>query len=742
MGTNSDIVAAMTGKIGLALSGGGFRATLYHLGLVRFLHDSGILKNVTHITAVSGGSIIAAHLVLNWDRYTGSTGDFDAAASELLAFIRLDVRNRIVRRYLLAFPIRGLRRLARLPNRKLTRTGLLESHYEKYLYGDTSLFELPESPCLHLLSTNLSEGRLCSFNREGLWMIRRGADHVDQIDRIAIGLATVPMAVVASSAFPSFFPPVVLSEADVGATSGEFGRQAYTDGGVFDNLGVRMFRCLAHASAAKKTAWDGVLVSDAGRPFQVRSSGRVGGIIRTAMRASDILMDRVWQLETENFRDTGGFVISRITQIVDPKRDPTALHPEIQRQLPNVRTDLDRFSQLEIDSLIRHGYCVGRNTCLAHPDLFGVEPGDCLNLDRTCRPRETADAADESTPPASATRRIQTTVSRCRHQLSHAITVATARAGIRFRPRSTPVEETIKARTLHFSAIRRIWSTLLDTRDWVSYVYVPIIVPILVMVPYIAIKAYEHSRQIGEIVQSLAQENQDLDQMTRLLDGLPEPFTGETAEKRDADDKVDLQGFTVLQSLRIIDLRQWNPVNGDSNALVYTYRRMKVRKETGNHSNTFLINMLAMGTETQVRFPPQQLRPKLYSLVPTQEHDKDLGNFAVGADLRTLPEGEAVDIIYENFSRGGFLQRGIDSTSMAWSYEIDTTEQSWWILMPIGREYRGYQLVRYPTARTEPVEIIKPVTEFRSNDFKIVAFKLLGLKAGYTYELTWFYRTR
>ena len=31
---------------------------------------------------------------------------------------------------------------------------------------------------------------------------------------------------------------------DVGANPGEFGRQAYTDGGVFDNLGVRMFRCL------------------------------------------------------------------------------------------------------------------------------------------------------------------------------------------------------------------------------------------------------------------------------------------------------------------------------------------------------------------------------------------------------------------------------------------------------------------------------------------------------------------
>src|SRR5262245_16226049 len=154
-----------TNKIGLALSGGGFRASLYHLGLVRFLRDAGLLPRVTHITSVSGGSILGAHLVLNWDRYNGSAGEFDAAASEFLAFVQLDVRNRIIRRFPLAFPFRGPRWLLGLSNRTLTRTGLLEYHYAKYLLGDRSLFQLPEKPQLHILATNLSEGCLCSFNR-------------------------------------------------------------------------------------------------------------------------------------------------------------------------------------------------------------------------------------------------------------------------------------------------------------------------------------------------------------------------------------------------------------------------------------------------------------------------------------------------------------------------------------------------------------------------------------------------
>ena len=109
-------------KIGLALSGGGFRATLYHLGLVRFLRDAGILPQVTHITSVSGGSIMAAHLVLNWDRYTGSANEFDQAAAKLLAFTRLDVRNRILRRFPVGLALWWPRRLMGLSTRKMART--------------------------------------------------------------------------------------------------------------------------------------------------------------------------------------------------------------------------------------------------------------------------------------------------------------------------------------------------------------------------------------------------------------------------------------------------------------------------------------------------------------------------------------------------------------------------------------------------------------------------------------------
>ena len=155
-------------------SGGGLRATLFHLGVVRFLRDAGLLSEVTHIVSVSGGSILGAHLALNWGRYIGSEADFEGAASKILDFVQSDARNQIARRIPFLLPLRMVRRLAfRGLSRTVTPTGLLEKLYAKHLYGDARVHQLPETPELHLLTTNMSEGGLCSFTRAGLIMQHR-----------------------------------------------------------------------------------------------------------------------------------------------------------------------------------------------------------------------------------------------------------------------------------------------------------------------------------------------------------------------------------------------------------------------------------------------------------------------------------------------------------------------------------------------------------------------------------------
>ena len=699
-------------KIGLALSGGGFRATLYHLGLVRFLRDANILPQVTHITSVSGGSIIAAHLALNWGRYTGSAAEFEAAANELLSFVQLDVRNRIVRRFVLGLLARGPRRLLGFSNRQLTRAGLLEYHYKKHLYGDTSLFELPEKPQLHILATNLSEGCLCSFNRDGLLVMRRERHgNGIRVDQTRANLATVPMAVAASSAFPAFFPPLELTGREVGAAEGEFGRQAFTDGGVFDNLGIRMFHYLKEYLPAEQFGLDGVLISDVGKAIAIQSQEQgAGGLIRTSIRSSDILMDRVWQLETETFKGAAGFVFARVVEVVEPGEDPTALHPELQRRLPVIRTDLDRFSPLEIRSLVRHGYGVGRKVCRAHPELFGSDLPATAPWDPCPEPGSASSPADAPTVEG---------------------------------PHRGRAKVTTEARTLQRSAVRRIWSTLLDYRDWTSYIYVPIIVPILFLLPYASVKFYRHAHRINEIVQSMAQSSRDLEEMSQLIEGPVAPWIGESARGLPATATYDDKGYTILQDLRIMDLRKWQPPAGrNSEANLYGYRRLKVLRQKDNTANNlFAVTITARSPNTQVRFPPQLLMPTLHSRPVQAAPDSTRQNhWEVHADFTKVLPGESVDLIYEQLSPGLFVRAGKGIATLEFDVEVETVELTRWILLPEGKNFRDYRLIRYEIGKPETAEDVSVVTRYLAQDYSILAFKLLALKPGYTYELTWFYR--
>ncbi len=52
-------------RIGLALSGGGYRGAAYHLGVLRTLNRLGVLDKVDVISSVSGGSIVAAYYALH-----------------------------------------------------------------------------------------------------------------------------------------------------------------------------------------------------------------------------------------------------------------------------------------------------------------------------------------------------------------------------------------------------------------------------------------------------------------------------------------------------------------------------------------------------------------------------------------------------------------------------------------------------------------------------------------------------
>jgi predicted acylesterase/phospholipase RssA len=331
----------------LCLSGGGFRATLFHLGVIRALRDYGLLGRVARIYSVSGGSILAAHLVLKWERYTGTEDTFRETAQELIDFVRSDLRGRLVRRWVVAGWLPPYRR-----SQQLIRA------YDK-LYDGAVLETLGATnrPKVCILATSLISGDLCAFTSKGLCQNCT----TDRKEVTMIPHLPVSVAVAASSAFPPLFPPVHLNRRDLGVIGPELpAGEILSDGGVFDNLGIRA------ASLEKEDKENILIISDASGPFRTEASQGYGFIIVRTKRTTDILMKRVCMLESELTADKRNPpVFASISHVIRQEEIPKTLtklqvQPSaIQNWIKLVRTDLDVFSDLEIRTIYRHGVEVG-----------------------------------------------------------------------------------------------------------------------------------------------------------------------------------------------------------------------------------------------------------------------------------------------------------------------------------------------------------------------------------------------
>lgn len=355
-------------KIGLCISGGGFRATFFHLWLIRFLRRFGLLGQVKRIASVSGGSVLAAHLVLNWDRYTGSDDDYASAEKELIKFGERDIRGRIVRRWLFSiiFPV------MRLFPVTTHRTYLLEREYARLL-RNALLRDIEPGvnghPTLHLLATSFTTGNLCSFSSEGFWNHDENAREPHRT-----GMLPLALAVASSSAFPPLFPPTSITRKMLDASNSElpYDPEFLTDGGIFDNLGFAGFGRILNSDNCDV---DHLIISDASAQLDWDISGRFTRVISRTIRSTDILMQRVADFTVSRL-DAGVSVKVfhlAISRLVLPSGGSKPLLVDFQKKLAKVRTDLDRFSPLEINCLVQHGDEVAlselKSLVDSHPDF-------------------------------------------------------------------------------------------------------------------------------------------------------------------------------------------------------------------------------------------------------------------------------------------------------------------------------------------------------------------------------------
>ena len=236
--------------IALCLSGGGYRAMLFHTGALWRLNELGYLNRLARISSVSGGSIAAGVLALAWK-------DLEFDAGGVSQRFPAHVADKLVELAGHTIDVGSVIEGVVTPGQSISER--VAHDYRKLLYDHATLQDLPPDPAptFVLNSTNLQTGALWRFSRSYM------ADYlVGRVDNPDFPLAD---AVAASSAFPPILSPSIhdVSGYEFVAGSGHdpaLGVPPYTtrlvlsDGGVYDNLGL-------------ETAWKRcktVLVSDGG----------------------------------------------------------------------------------------------------------------------------------------------------------------------------------------------------------------------------------------------------------------------------------------------------------------------------------------------------------------------------------------------------------------------------------------------------------------------------------------------
>ena len=328
---------------GLCLSGGGYRAMLYHVGALRRLNDMGLLPHLSEIASVSGGSITAAALALSWAKLkfdeNGRAENFEAeVAQPIVTFARIGIDVRAV--------VMGL-----LPWRTAA-DGIAEA-YDRHLFHGATLQDLPDRPRFTFMATNLQTGSGWRFSKN------YAADY--RVGRILQPTFSLALVVAASSAFPPFLSPARFSfdghivEAMPGADlhCSPFTKGAVlTDGGVYDNLGLERVwkRCRT------------ILVSNAGKtiPAIGRPTGRwVGQTYRTLsivqQQAENSRRRLLFGAANAGQRRVAYWSIDTPISAYDCQEVTFAQDFEVA-EAAGIRTRLNRFTPREIELLIKVGY--------------------------------------------------------------------------------------------------------------------------------------------------------------------------------------------------------------------------------------------------------------------------------------------------------------------------------------------------------------------------------------------------
>jgi len=414
-------------RVGLALSGGGFRASLFHIGVLARLADLDLLREVQVISTVSGGSIIGALYYLHVRRLLQSKPDCDIKPGDYVAIVA-EIQHSFplaIRQNLRMRTFADLQKNLRMYRRDYSRSDRMAELYEEHLYaplvepaalqnGRVALPQLtiqpPDEPpgfhpfvdggsgtapndrrgskvpVLVVNATTLNTGHNFQFTATWLGepdnrLDQGNLDHNLRLrrayylrDAVEDKYRALPLgvAVAASAAVPGIFPPLALTDLYPDLTP------QLVDGGVHDNQGIEGLLDLRCTH---------LIVSDACGQMRDASEPetRTPAVLK---RSNDTLMDRVREAQfvaasaLQRHGEIAHLCFFHMKQDMqqpaltwiggaDKPGQVEAVHGrtaygvdrQTQEALARLRTDLDAFTEVESTALMADGYLIARH-CL------------------------------------------------------------------------------------------------------------------------------------------------------------------------------------------------------------------------------------------------------------------------------------------------------------------------------------------------------------------------------------------
>jgi NTE family protein len=357
-------------RIGLALSGGGVRAAVFHLGVIKRLADEGLLESVLAISTVSGGSLVTAAVVsranMGWPPSKRFAEEIYPSLRALLTSVDL-----------FSFGAIGWAGLGRLNLRLLRERAVVLSELLESRWGVTGrVCDLPDAPIWMINATCIETGKNWRFlKREmGDWSFGK---HYSPDVRLSIAVAAsaaVPYAIGAIQlALPAegWWRTDPATNKAVAKTQPRWRTVRLWDGGAYENLGLESL----YKPGRGLINCNFLICSDASGPLKPRGRSPVGALLRghlASPRLFDVASDQIRSLRSRMLvadltsgRISGALVrMGNSVRSLDVKADKTrplsfydGVQPDAEPSAAlEYPTDLKALTAVDFDRLARHGF--------------------------------------------------------------------------------------------------------------------------------------------------------------------------------------------------------------------------------------------------------------------------------------------------------------------------------------------------------------------------------------------------